>query len=74
MIAERFPDLMKLPVGERLRLADELFNSVVALGRVLSDEEIESELKKSWDDYVSDPASAKSWAEVKSELLRQQHG
>jgi len=74
MITDRFPGLLDLPVDERLRLAEELYESVFHFGPALTDEEIEVKLKESLADYRAHPENVCTWEELKARLLASGRG
>jgi putative addiction module component (TIGR02574 family) len=74
MIAERFPELLRLSSGEKLQLAEELYSTVFAGKARLTDEEIYAELNQSLTEYHADPNSGSTWEEVKARILARRSG
>jgi len=62
---------LRLPVAERIRLADDLYDSVSGSpGSVrLSDEQL-AELERRLEDYRANPDGAVPWEEVQSRLRK----
>ena len=69
MIAERFPDLLQLPVKERLLLAEELYDTVFQFGQPIADDQVFKELQESWEGYLKNPDAAVKWDDLKARLL-----
>lgn len=63
-------EALKLPVAERIRLADDLYDSVGGSpGSVrLTDEQLE-ELVRRIDDYEKNPGGGRSWEEIRDAAL-----
>lgn len=61
--------VLKLPVSERLRLVEPIWDSIAADPKAvaMSDEE-RVELDRRWANYLKDPTSGSSWAEVKAHI------
>jgi putative addiction module component (TIGR02574 family) len=64
-------ELLKLPVPERVRLVEAIWDSIAAAPEALelSDAERE-ELDRRWDAFKRDPAAGSPWADVKARILR----
>ena len=63
-------DAFQLPIEERIRLAQALWESVAAQpGRVPITAAQVRELDRCYDEYLSDPDDGSSWSEVKARLL-----
>ena len=63
-------EALKLPIAERVRLADALYNSVGdPNGSVpLTDEQLK-ELARRIDDYEKNPGTCRSWEEIRDAAL-----
>lgn len=61
--------VLKLPVGERLRLVEAIWDSIAAHPEAiaLSDAERE-ELDRRWAEFVQDPEAGSPWSEVKARI------
>ena len=61
--------VLKLPVSERLRLVEAIWDSIAEHPEAvaMSDEE-RAELDRRWADYLKDPTSGSSWAEVRARI------
>jgi putative addiction module component (TIGR02574 family) len=61
--------LLKLPVSERLRLVETIWDSIAAHPEAvaMSDEE-RAELDRRWADYLKDPAAGLPWSEVRARI------
>ena len=69
MILERFPELLKLSDEDRVRLSDELAETVfVDVGAADPDPALLAELDRRWEEYLRDPSTAKPAAQVLAEL------
>jgi putative addiction module component (TIGR02574 family) len=64
-------ELLQLPVAERLRLVEAIWNSIAAAPDALelSDAERE-ELDRRWEAFERDPSLGSPWAEVRARILR----
>ncbi len=64
-------ELLKLPVPERIRLVEAIWNSIAAAPEALelSDAERE-ELDRRWEAFERDPSAGSPWAEVRARILR----
>jgi putative addiction module component (TIGR02574 family) len=64
-------DIRRLPVADRLRLIEELWDSLdaEAAEALPLPEWHKAELDKRLDAHESDPAAARPWDEVKSDIL-----
>jgi putative addiction module component (TIGR02574 family) len=60
-------ELRSLPAAERLKLIDELWDSIVDDQETLADTpEVVAELRQRRDLFMSNPASGIAWAEAKA--------
>jgi putative addiction module component (TIGR02574 family) len=66
-------ELLKLPVAERIKLVEAIWDSIAAApdALVLTDAERE-ELDRRWTAYERDPSVGSPWAEVRARI--QQNG
>jgi len=64
-------ELLKLPVAERIRIVEALWESIAASPETLelSDAERE-ELDRRWEAFQRDPSVGSPWPEVKARILR----
>ena len=64
-------DLLKLPVAERIKLVEAIWDSIAAApdALVLTDAERE-ELDRRWTAYERDPSVGSPWAEVRARIQR----
>lgn len=62
--------VLELPVAERLRLVEAIWDSIAEHPDALplSDAERE-ELDRRWADYLKNPAAGASWSEVKPRII-----
>jgi len=62
--------VLELPVPERLRLVEAIWDSIAEHPDALplSDAERE-ELDRRWADYLKDPAAGAPWSEVKARII-----
>lgn len=64
-------DLLKLPVAERIRLVEAIWDSIAAVpDSVELTAEQRQELERRWDAYVQDPDAGAPWADVRSRIAR----
>lgn len=56
---------LTLPESERALLVDRLLRTLPPPDEEVSDDELEAELEKRFEEYRRDPGSAISWSEVK---------
>ena len=69
MILDRFPELLKLSDEDRVRLSDELAETVfVDVGTADPDPALLAELDRRWEAYLRNPSTAKPAAQVLAEL------
>jgi putative addiction module component (TIGR02574 family) len=61
--------VLKLPLSERLRLVEAIWDSIAEHPEAvaMSDEE-RAELDRRWADYLKDPAAGSPWSEVKARI------
>jgi putative addiction module component (TIGR02574 family) len=64
-------ELLKLPVAERIKLVEAIWDSIAAApdALVLTDAERE-ELDRRWTAYERDPSVGSPWAEVRARIQR----
>ena len=64
-------ELLKLPVPERIRLVEAIWDSIAAVPEQLelSDAERE-ELDRRWEAFERDPSAGSPWSEVRARILR----
>jgi len=64
-------DLLKLPVAERIRLVEAIWDSIAAVPDAveLSAEQCH-ELDRRWAAYEEDPAAGTPWPEIRLRILR----
>ena len=64
-------ELLKLPVAERIRLVEAIWDSIAAVPDAvsLSDAERE-ELDRRWAAFERDPAVGSPWAKVRARIVR----
>jgi putative addiction module component (TIGR02574 family) len=68
-------DLFELPVAERLRLIELLWDSIAAEPEAVSiPDELKAELDRRLADFEADPEGGSSWEEVRSRILRRLQG
>jgi putative addiction module component (TIGR02574 family) len=64
-------ELLKLPVAERIRLVETIWDSIAAVPDALSLSEAErEELDRRWEAFERDPALGSPWAEVRARIVR----
>jgi putative addiction module component (TIGR02574 family) len=63
-------ELLKLPVQERIRIVEAIWESIAAVPEAveLSDAQ-RDELERRWSAYEKDPSSGTPWAEVRARIL-----
>lgn len=64
-----FSALLELPLTERLRLVEAIWDSIAEHPEALhlSDEE-RQELDRRWADYLRDPSAGSPWSDVKARI------
>jgi putative addiction module component (TIGR02574 family) len=64
-----FSTLLELPLAERLRLVEAIWDSIAEHpeGLELTEDE-RRELDRRWADYVRDPTAGSPWSEVKARI------
>lgn len=68
-MAKPAPDYRKLPIPERLRLVEDIWNSIAEDAKTLPlTDEQRAELDRRWAEHERDPSSAIPWDQVRSEL------
>jgi putative addiction module component (TIGR02574 family) len=64
-------DLLELPVTERIRLVELLWDSIAAVPDEVSiPDELKAELNRRLAEFEADPEAGSSWEEVRSRILR----
>lgn len=64
-------DLLKLPVAERIRLVEAIWDSVAAVPEAIElPAEQRRELDRRLEAYDQDPSAGSIWTEVRSRILR----
>ena len=64
-------ELLKLPVAERIRIVEALWDSIAAAPESLELPEAErEELDRRWEAFQRDPSVGSPWAEVRARILR----
>ena len=64
-------DLLKLPVAERIRLVEAIWDSIAAAPEALQLTDAErEELDQRWNAYERDPSLGSPWAEVRARIQR----
>ncbi len=69
MILERFPELLALPEGEKLQLAEELYGKALEVLPHLTEDEIHAELEQRVEEDRRDAGAASGWEQVKARVL-----
>ncbi len=63
-------ELLELPVAERIRLAEILWDSIAALPEDVSiPDDLKAELNRRLAEFEADPEAGSPWAEVRSRVL-----
>jgi putative addiction module component (TIGR02574 family) len=70
MATDRFSELFRLSVAERIQLAEDLWDSVAAEPEALPElsEEQKREIERRLAEHDQDPSSARPWEEVRARL------
>jgi len=64
-------ELLKLPVAERIKLVEAIWDSIAAVPEALQLTEAEREaLDRRWTAYERDPSVGSPWAEVRARIQR----
>ena len=64
-------ELLKLPVAERIRLVEAIWDSIAAAPEALQLTDAErEELDRRWNAYERDPSLGSPWAEVRARIQR----
>ena len=64
-------ELLKLPVAERIRIVEALWESISAAPDTLELSDAErDELDRRWEAFQRDPSVGSPWSEVKARILR----
>lgn len=65
-------ELLELPVTERIRLVELLWDSIAAVPEEVSiPDELKAELSRRLSDFEADPDAGSSWDEVRSRIVEQ---
>jgi putative addiction module component (TIGR02574 family) len=63
-------EVLKLPVAERLKLVESIWNSIAEFPDSLElTADQKAELDRRLDDYAADPSAGISWTDLKAQLL-----
>ena len=63
--------MLKLPVAERIRLVEAIWDSIAAAPEALQLTDAErEELDRRWNAYERDPSLGSPWAEVRARIQR----
>lgn len=66
-------DVLELPVEERIRLVEAIWDSIAEVPEAVEvSEEQKAELSKRMKAYRANPSAGSPWAEVKARILRNQ--
>ncbi len=69
-MAVNLSEVLKLPVQERLKLVESIWDSIAEFPEALElTESQKNELDRRLDAYDADPAAGIPWSELKAELL-----
>jgi putative addiction module component (TIGR02574 family) len=64
-------ELLKLPVAERIRIVEALWDSIAASPESLELSEAErAELDRRWEEFQRDPSTGSAWSEARARILR----
>jgi len=64
-------ELLKLPVAERIRIVEALWDSIAAAPDSLELSEADrEELDRRWEEFQRDPSVGSPWSEVRARILR----
>ncbi len=64
-------ELLKLPVADRIRIVEALWDSIAAAPEALQLSDAErDELDRRWEAFQRDPSVGSPWSEVKARILR----
>ena len=64
-------ELLKLPVAERIRLVEAIWDSIAAVPEALQLTDAEGEeLDRRWGAYERDPSLGSPWADVRARIQR----
>ena len=67
----RLSDVLELPLSERLKLVEAIWDSIVEAPEVLELTEAQrAELDRRLDDYEKNPDIGSPWSEVKARILK----
>lgn len=71
MKAIRLSDVLELPVAERLKLVEAIWDSIADAPEALQLTEAQrAELERRLDDYEKNPEAGSPWSEVKERVLK----
>ncbi len=64
-------EILKLPIAERILAVEAIWDSIAAENKdyPLSEEEILA-LEERWEEYKKNPSAAKTWDEVKANIIK----
>jgi putative addiction module component (TIGR02574 family) len=67
----RLSDVLELPVSERLKLVEAIWDSIADAPETLALNEAQrAELDRRLEEYERDPGAGSPWSEVKSRILK----
>jgi putative addiction module component (TIGR02574 family) len=71
MTKTQYPELLRMSTPDKLRLIEDLWNSIAAEpDQVPVPDELKEELDRRHEEFVRDPNSAVSWEEAKERIRR----
>ena len=71
MATVNLADILELPISERLRLVEEIWDSIAELPEAVPLTEAQRiELSRRVEAYRQDPSAGSPWAEVKARILK----
>jgi putative addiction module component (TIGR02574 family) len=67
----RLSDVLQLPVSERLKLVEAIWDSIAETPEALQLTEVQrAELDRRLDEYEKDPTAGSPWPDVKARILK----
>ena len=64
-------ELLQLPVAERIRIVEAIWDSIAAAPEALELSDAErADLDRRWDAFEKDPTAGSPWAEVRARIAR----
>ncbi len=64
-------ELLELPVAERIRLVEFLWDSIAAAPEAIAvSDELKAELSRRFADFEADPEAGSLWEEVRSRIVQ----